>query len=175
MSSQSTRRCVSVWTAFCSHNGNDLPFSSCYSTIYLSLTKKPLWPIHLTDWLITSYFWFIGKIYCEVPEREGNVWETHEEVEVKMYWAVCCSLDVIDACLFVVLTFLKSQLNQCSSRKEYSGGKKVQRDCLKNIKGPLTPHGLWYRHERREFLLANPGVSVIAVNQSNVICSRLVF
>nr|XP_046225263.1 nucleolar transcription factor 1-like [Oncorhynchus gorbuscha] len=53
-------------------------------------------------------------------------------------------------------------------RKEYSGGKKVQRDCLKNIKGPLTPHGLWYRHERREFLLANPGAKRDCIRQSIV-------
>ncbi|XP_064779715.1 nucleolar transcription factor 1-like [Oncorhynchus masou masou] len=53
-------------------------------------------------------------------------------------------------------------------RKEYSGWKKVPRDCLKNIKGPLTPHGLWYRHERREFLLANPGAKRDSIRQSIV-------
>eukprot|EP00063_Salmo_salar_P039280 XP_014014115.1 PREDICTED: nucleolar transcription factor 1-like isoform X2 [Salmo salar] len=51
-------------------------------------------------------------------------------------------------------------------RKEYSGGKKVRRDCLKNMSEPLTPHGLWYRHERRIFLQANPDKKVDCIRQS---------
>ena len=128
------------------------------------------------DWLVDYFLFLVYRQNILRSSRKRrkcmrNAWGSWGKNVLS-----CLLLSWCHRCMFVCcFDILKSQLNQCSSRKENSGGKKVQRDSLKNIKGPLTPHGLWYRHERMEFLRANPGVSVIAVNQSNVICSRLVF
>ncbi|KAJ7984434.1 hypothetical protein DPEC_G00354800 [Dallia pectoralis] len=49
---------------------------------------------------------------------------------------------------------------------EYSGVNKARRDRFKKGKGPLTPRGLWYRHERKMFLQANPDAKGESIRQS---------
>ncbi|XP_055777873.1 nucleolar transcription factor 1-like [Salvelinus fontinalis] len=85
----------------------------------------------------------INEKYNELPEHEKASYIAKFQKEKEMY-----------------------EKSMKKLRKEYPGGKKVRRDHLKNIKGPLTPHGLWYRNERRIFLLANPDVKGGCIRQS---------
>uniref|UniRef100_A0A3P8XB10 HMG box domain-containing protein n=1 Tax=Esox lucius TaxID=8010 RepID=A0A3P8XB10_ESOLU len=81
----------------------------------------------------SELFALIRKAYTELPEPEKAKYMEKFHKEQKIYEKA------------------KSRLSN-----EYSGVKQVQRDRLKKGKGPLTPQGLWYRHERKMFLQANP-------------------
>ncbi|XP_029568737.1 nucleolar transcription factor 1 [Salmo trutta] len=91
----------------------------------------------------SELFKLISGKYSELPEHEKAKYIATFQKEKEMY-----------------------EKSMRKLRKEYSGGKKVRRDYLKNMSGPLTPHGLWYRHERRIFLQANPDKKVDCIRQS---------
>uniref|UniRef100_A0A4W5JX61 HMG box domain-containing protein n=1 Tax=Hucho hucho TaxID=62062 RepID=A0A4W5JX61_9TELE len=95
------------------------------------------------EMIASELFKFINDQYNELPEHMKAKYIAKFKKEKEMY-----------------------EKSMRKLRKEYSGGKKVRKDRLKNIKGPLTPHGLWYRHERRKFLLANPDAKGDCIRQS---------
>ncbi|CAB1312128.1 unnamed protein product [Coregonus sp. 'balchen'] len=95
------------------------------------------------EMMASELFTFINEKYSELPEHKKAIYIAKFQKEKELY-----------------------EKSMRRLRKEYTGVKKVRRDCLKNIKGPLTPHGLWYRHERRKFLLANPDARGDCIRQS---------